>query len=187
MHLTPKDVFQAVKNLKPQIMRFPGGCFADTYNWQDGIGDRDKRPTKQNSHWKGIEENNFGTDEFIHFCRDLGCESLICINFGSGTPEDAAEWVEYCNGDGDTKNGSKRIKNGLKESFNVRFWEVGNETYADWEIGHCSAKEYVSRYLEFYKKIKEKDNNIKIIACGGDGNSLSQDWNKILHYPLHCP
>jgi len=190
-----KEVVRAAKELKPGIIRFPGGCFADCYHWEDGIGPRDKRPTRENLHWKGNEENNFGTDEFIKFCRNIGCEPMICINFGSGTPEEAANWVEYCNGGIDTPYGKLRAENGNPEPYNVKYWEIGNEIFGNWETGHCTVDEFAERYMEFYIAMKEKDSSIEIFACGGDGNSLSQEWNDILlkktngmldYITLHC-
>lgn len=175
-----EGVVKAAKDLKPGIMRFPGGCFADCYHWEDGIGAKDNRPTRVNLHWKGNEENNFGTDEFIMFCRNTGCEPLICVNFGAGTPEEAANWVEYCNGSLETKYGKLRAANGHPEAYQVKYWEIGNETFGDWEIGHCTAREYAEKYLDFYRAMKEKDPGIEIIACGGDGNDLSQEWNRTL-------
>jgi alpha-N-arabinofuranosidase len=84
------DVMDLIKSLKPSILRFPGGCAADCYFWEDGIGPRDQRPSRENKHWGGIEQNQFGTDEYISLCKEIGSEPLICINFGSSTPEDAA-------------------------------------------------------------------------------------------------
>lgn len=175
-----KNVLNATKDMKCGIMRFPGGCFADSYDWRDGISVREQRPVVENIHWKGFEDNSFGTDEFIKFCRNTDCEPLICINFGSGTPELAAQWVEYCNGDESTEYGKLRIANGNTQPFNVKYWEIGNETFGDWEIGHCTAEEFADRYLAFYDAMKKADPDIKIIACGGNGNEYSQDWNKAL-------
>lgn len=175
-----KNVLKATKDMKCGIMRFPGGCFADTYDWKDGVGIREQRPIVENKHWKGFEDYSFGTDEFIKFCRNTDCEPLICVNFGSGTPEMAAQWVEYCNGDESTEYGKMRIANGNTLPFNVKYWEIGNETFGDWEIGHCTVEEYADIYPAFYNAMKEKDPGIKIIACGGNGNEYSQEWNKVL-------
>lgn len=164
--------------LKPPVLRFPGGCFADCYHWEDGIGETDLRTAKENLHWGGMEENDFGTDEFIVLCRYLGCEPMICINFGTGTPQEAANWVEYCNGGPQTKYGALRARNGHPEPYRVRYWDIGNEAFGDWEIGHSDAKSYAERYLKFHGAMSEKDPGLCFIACGGDGNSLDQTWNK---------
>ncbi len=174
------EVIKYIKKLNPSVMRFPGGCFADCYHWQDGIGEPDFRPARPNAHWDGTEENGFGTDEFIALCRELDCEPMICINFGSGTPEEAAGWVEYCNGAPDSKYGALRAANGHAEPYGVRYWDIGNEAFADWEIGHCDADEYCKRFLDFANAMRKVDPEIKLIACGGDGNSSDQSWNRTL-------
>ena len=173
-------VFQGTQALNPGIMRFPGGCFADCYHWEDGIGPRDRRPTRVNLHWKGNEENNFGTDEYLRFCRNTGCEPLLCVNFGSGTPMEAADWVEYCNGSIMTPYGGLRAGNGHPEPYAVQYWQIGNEVFGDWEIGHCHAGDYAERYLQYCRAMRAKDPTIRILACGGDGNNLSQQWNRTL-------
>ncbi|MGQ9628991.1 MAG: alpha-L-arabinofuranosidase C-terminal domain-containing protein [bacterium] len=169
-----REVAELTRALKPGMLRFPGGCFADVYHWEDGVGPLDERPNTPNEHWGGVESNDFGTDEFIQFCREIGAEPLICLNFGSGTPEEAAAWVEYCNGAPDTKYGNLRARNGHPDPYNVRYWEVGNEIYGVHEVGHCSPGEYAKRYLEFHRAIKEADPDAKVLACG----SVSRDWNE---------
>ena len=173
-----KNVMEYIKPLEPSIMRFPGGCAADCYFWEDGIGQRDMRPSRVNEHWGGIEQNQFGTDEYLAFCREIGCEPLICVNFGSSTPEDAANWVEYCNGDLSTIYGRKRAENGHPEPYNVKYWEIGNEVFGTWEIGHCDAKAYIQKYKKFAFAMRQKDPNITFLACGGDGGNLNQEWNR---------
>lgn len=172
------QVYEHVTALQPPIIRFPGGCFADCYHWEDGVGERDSRPLRFNRHWGGFEDNSFGTDEYIEFCHNVGCEPMICINFGSGTPEEAANWVEYCNGATDTPYGSMRAAGGHSEPYKIKYWDIGNETFGDWEIGHCTAEEYAKKYLRFYRAMSEKDSNIVFMICGGDGDSRSQDWNR---------
>ncbi len=174
------ETLKYIKNLHPPVIRFPGGCFADCYHWEDGIGERDFRPCKANQHWGGWEDNSFGMDEYMEFCEAVGCEPMICINFGTGTPQEAANWVEYCNGSKDSTYGSLRAKNGHPEPYNIKYWDIGNETFGDWEAGHCDSAEYVERYLQFYHTMAEKDDQICFMACAGDGNFLSQDWNQTL-------
>lgn len=174
-----KRVYDAIEESKPSVLRFPGGCFADCYDWKAGVGERDSRPARVNRHWGGIEENNFGTDEFIALCRRLGCEPMICINFGSADEKEAAEWVEYCNGDSSTTYGSLRAKNGHPEPYHVKLWGIGNETWADWEIGNMEAEQYGERYLSFAKAMRAVSPiPLDLILCGGDGNNPSQDWNR---------
>lgn len=173
-----KEVYKHIKALEPPVIRFPGGCFADCYCWTDGIGARDQRPYRFNRHWGGFEDNSFGTDEYMAFCESVGCEPMICVNFGSGTPEEAAAWVEYCNGGEDTFYGKMRAKNGHPQPYHVKYWDIGNETFGDWEIGHCNAEEYGQKYMDFYRAMKEKDENIVFMICGGDGDDRSQQWNE---------
>lgn len=173
-----KEVYEHIRALAPPVIRFPGGCFADCYCWLDGVGERDQRPYRFNRHWGGYEDNSFGTDEYMAFCESIGCEPMICVNFGSGTPEEAAAWVEYCNGGEDTFYGSMRAKNGHPQPYHVKYWDIGNETFGDWEIGHCSAEEYGRKYMDFYRAMKEKDESIVFMICGGDGDDRSQKWNE---------
>jgi len=190
-----KNVLKMICDLKPNILRFPGGCFADSYHWKDGIGERDKRPTVWNQAWGGWETNEVGTDEFIQLCRLANSEPQICVNFGSGSPQEAADWVEYCNGSTETKFGAIRADNGHREPYKVKYWEIGNEIYGPWEIGHCDVETYAKRYLEFYRAMKAVDPDIKIIAVGGDGNDLNLSWLKkflalvgseVDYVSLHC-
>ncbi len=175
-----KNVMEYIKPLGPSIMRFPGGCAADCYFWEEGIGPRDERPSSENEHWGGIEQNQFGTDDYLAFCREVASEPLVCVNFGSSTPEDAEFGVEYCNGDLSTIYGKKRADNGHLEPYNVKYWEIGNEVFGTWEIGHCDAKEYIQKYRKFAYAMKQKDPNITFLVCGGDGGNLDQEWNRIV-------
>lgn len=174
------EVYSHIKALHPPVIRFPGGCFADCYHWEDGVGMRDQRPYRHNCHWGGYEDNSFGTDEYMEFCKAIGCEPMICVNFGSGSAKEAAAWVEYCNGTVDTEYGRIRAENGHSEPYNIKYWDIGNETFGEWEIGHCDASEYARKYLEFYHAMKEKDDSIVFMACAGDGDNRSQKWNEVV-------
>lgn len=174
------NVLSYIKNLNPTILRFPGGCFADCYHWMDGIGNPDLRPARPNLHWGGTEENGFGTDEFLALCLEIGAEPMICVNFGSGTPEEAAAWVEYCNGPADSRYGALRAANGHAAPYGVKYWDIGNEAFAEWEIGHCDADAYCEKFQQFATAMRQIDSGIKLIACGGDGNSSDQSWNETL-------
>lgn len=175
---TWKSVMKKIKELKPGTMRFPGGYVADCYFWEDGVGLPDKRPCKENRHWGGMESNSFGTDEYIRFCSEIEAQPLICVNFGSSTPYDAANWVEYCNGDTSTEYGKKRVINGNIDPYNVKYWEIGNEVFADWETGNCSASDYIKKYVLFAKEMKNRDKKIFLFACGGDAGKPEQSWNE---------
>ncbi|HYF51993.1 MAG TPA: alpha-N-arabinofuranosidase, partial [Planctomycetota bacterium] len=121
------EIIQMLRDSKLPLLRWPGGNFVSGYRWRDGVGPVDQRPTRPNPAWEGLEYNFFGTDEFIAYCKTVGCEPLICVNGGDGTPEEAAAWIEYCNGSLDTPMGKLRAQNGHPEPYNVRLWEVGNE------------------------------------------------------------
>ena len=183
-----QDVLQAVKELKPTVLRAFGGCYSDVYHWKDAIGPRNTRKAVKNLHWgvgelgsiEGVGpdiENQFGTDEFLTFCEEIGAIPYLNVNYSTGTPEEAADWVEYCNGSIDTEYGALRAKNGREKRYNVKFWGIANEIYAFWEKGYEKFPEnYAKKYLEFAKKMREKDPNIKLIACGWENSK----WNQTL-------
>ncbi len=169
------DAVRLWREAKLPILRYPGGNFASGYHWQDGVGPRQKRKTTFNRAWNQPEPNHVGTDEFMAFCRLVGCEPFICVNAGDGTPEEAAAWVEYCNGAATTRFGRLRAENGHPEPYGVRIWQVGNEIWGSWQIGHCSREEYAERYERFHRAMKAADPTIHLIACGQDLN-----WNEPL-------
>ncbi|MEM2936143.1 MAG: alpha-L-arabinofuranosidase C-terminal domain-containing protein [Candidatus Bathyarchaeia archaeon] len=173
LHGLRKDVLEVVKEIRPPIIRWPGGNFASGYHWEDGIGPRERRPVKYDLAWEAEEPNQFGTDEFIAFCREVGAEPYICVNAGSGTPEEAAHWVEYCNRRGNSLYASKRVENGHPEPFNVKYWGIGNEMYGAWQIGHMNAADYAKSTVEFAKLMRRVDPTIRLVAVGCD----QDDWN----------
>lgn len=169
-----KDVLQAVKDLRVPILRWPGGNFASGYHWMDGIGPKDKRPRRMELAWHAVESNRFGTDEFLTYCAEIGAEPYICINMGNGTMDEAAAWVEYCNGTADTYYANLRRANGREEPYGVKYWGLGNEVYGQWQIGHKSAEDYAKAALEYAKVMKWVDPNISLIACGAN----DPDWDR---------
>jgi alpha-N-arabinofuranosidase len=162
------DVVRLWREARLPLLRYPGGNFASGYHWQDGVGPRGKRRTTLNRPWNQPEPNHVGTDEFIAFCRAVGCEPMICVNAGDGTPEEAAAWLEYCNGGPTTRYGRLRAENGHPEPYAIRYWEIGNELYGRWQIGHCTPEEYAERYERFHRALKAVDPSIHIIANGQD-------------------
>ena len=122
-----QDVLEKAKGLRPAILRWPGGTFANTYHWMDAIGPLPQRRKRKNLIWGGIVDNAFGTAEFIQYCRALGAEPMLCVNMASGTAQEAAEWVEYCNGPVTSEYGRIRVERGHPEPYNVKFWSLGNE------------------------------------------------------------
>jgi alpha-N-arabinofuranosidase len=169
------EVVAFMKEASLPLLRFPGGNFASGYHWKDGVGPADDRPILPNPAWPEIEWNDVGTDEWLQLCHLVGCKPLICVNAGNGTPEEAAEWVEYCNGGIDTPMGAFRAANGHPQPYNVKYWEVGNELYGDWQIGHTGPEEYAERYTRFREAMLAVDPTVHVIANGNDAG-----WNAAL-------
>lgn len=163
------DTLALLKELNAPIYRWPGGNFVSGYHWRDGIGPRDKRPTRKNPAWKGIEPNDFGLDEFLMFCRTLNTEPYIVVNTGLGSVEEAVAELEYVNGAETTPMGRLRAQNGHPEPYGVTYWGVGNEMYGDWQLGHVPLEEYAKRHNAFAEALKAKDPNIKLVAVGDSG------------------
>lgn len=142
-----KDVVEAFRELKVPVLRWPGGCFADTYHWKDGIGPKEDRPSIVNVHWGGVtEDNSFGTHEFLNFCELIGTEPYLSINVGSGTVQEAAEWVEYCTSANESPMTELRKKNGREDPWEVKYWGIGNE---NWGCGGNMTPEY---YANVYRQ-----------------------------------
>jgi len=173
-----KDVVEAMKALNMPVLRWPGGCFADEYHWRDGIGPQKDRKVMVNTNWGGVtEDNSFGTHEFLELCRQVGCEPYITGNVGSGTVREMSEWVEYLNSDGDSTVVRERRKNGQQDSWGVRFWGVGNES---WGCGGLMRPEYYAdeyrRYQNFCRQYGE--NKLYKIACGP--SDADENWTEVL-------
>jgi alpha-L-arabinofuranosidase len=168
------DVLAALKNLGVPQLRWPGGCFADEYHWMDGIGDRSKRPSMFNSHWGGVVENNhFGTHEFLDLCELLGIEPYVCLNVGSGTVQEAMEWVEYMTSPADSPMANLRRANGRDNPWKVPFLAVGNES---WGCGGNMRAEFCADNFRRYNTFVKNYSDVKIqrIACGASGGDY--DW-----------
>ncbi|MGZ5255486.1 MAG: alpha-N-arabinofuranosidase, partial [Flavitalea sp.] len=124
------DIIAALQKLKVPNLRWPGGCFADTYHWKDGIGPKDKRPTMVNKWWGGVtEDNSFGTHDFLEMCKKIGAEPYLAGNVGSGTVQELSDWVQYVNLDGVSPMSNLRKENGQDKPWNVQYWGVGNEAW----------------------------------------------------------
>ena len=141
------DVMDALRKIKVPIIRWPGGCFADDYHWQDGIGPRDQRPSRVNIHWDAIESNAFGTHEFMGLCDQLDAIPYINMNVGSGTPKEMRDWLEYLNFPGETTLTRQRAANGHPEPFQALYIGIGNESWGCG--GHMTPEYYASEYRRF--------------------------------------
>ena len=148
------DVMAALAELQMTIMRYPGGNFASGYHWEDGVGPRVDRPTVRELAWQSIETNAFGTDEFIKLCRKMSWEPMLAVNLGTGSPEEARNWVEYCNSAPGTQYADQRVGNGTKDPYGVKYWCLGNEMDGPWQLGHVPADQYAIRAQQAAKMMK---------------------------------
>lgn len=169
-----QDVLEAMRRLRPPVLRWPGGNFASGYHWMDGVGPPEERPRRFDLAWRKEESNRFGTEEFIAYCRALGTEPCLCANLGSGTLDEAAAWVEYCNATTDTHYANLRRRHGSPEPHGVRYWGLGNEVWGFWQVGHKTAAQYAEQAREYGKAMKWVDPSIQLVACGA-GN-VDWDW-----------
>ena len=174
------DVINALKKLKIPVLRWPGGCFADTYHWKDGVGPKDKRPSMLNIWWGNVkEDNSFGTNEFLNMCEELNTEPYISVNVGSGTVQDVADWVKYV----DHKEGTSpmtdlREKNGRTKPWHVKYWGIGNEAWGCG--GNMTAEYYANVYRQYATFMSNWNNTDRIfrIASGASGNDYH--WTEVL-------
>lgn len=167
-----KDVIAEVKGLGVPIIRYPGGNFVSGYHWLDGVGPKDKRPTVLERAWNSIEPNQFGTNEFIDWCKLVGTEPLLGFNLGTGTPEMAVAYVEYCNLEKGTKWSDLRRAHGYEQPHKVKYWCMGNEMDGPWQMGHMTAREYGRKARDSARQIRVVDPDTKLIACGSSNTIL---------------
>jgi alpha-N-arabinofuranosidase len=163
-----KDVLEVTRRLKPTCIRWPGGLFVSDYHWMDGIGPRDKRPARLNRSWLGYTNNDVGIDEFVALCRKLNSEPYVCVNVGTGSPEEAAALVEYANGGHNTKYGRLRIANGHLEPYRIKAWNLGNEEYSP-VLGGTRGLGYAKTFEAFAKAMRSVDPSIELVAVGFPG------------------
>jgi alpha-N-arabinofuranosidase len=169
-----KDVIAEVKQLSVPVMRYPGGNFVSGYNWLDGVGPKDKRPTVLERAWNSIETNQFGTNEFVEWCRLVDTEPLLAANLGTGTPEMAAAYVEYCNLEKGTRWSDLRREHGYEQPHKVKYWCLGNEMDGPWQIGHMPAREYGRKARDAARQIRVVDPGTQLIACGSSNTIMPQ-------------
>lgn len=172
-----KDLFEALKDLQIPVLRWPGGCFADEYHWRDGIGPRENRPQMINSNWGGtVEDNSFGTHEFLNLCEMLGTEPYISGNVGSGTVEEIAKWVEYMTAEGGTL-AEERAKNGRKEPWKVKYFGVGNESWGCG--GNMTAQFYSDMYKRYAIYCRNYDGN-RLFKIASGASDYDYNWTRTL-------
>jgi len=176
-----KNYIDAMKELKITNIRWPGGNFLMGYNWQDGIGPKDKRPARINMAWGGIDNNHVGTDEWFALNKAIGSENIVAVNLGLGTIQDAAYWLEYCNYPKGTYYSDLRAKNGHPAPYKVKIWDLGNEVDGKpWELGHKNAEDYIEVAREAAKAMVAVDKNIELVGCGSSWYSKNEwdNWNR---------
>ena len=179
------DVLGALGRLRMSAMRYPGGNFVSGYHWRDGVGPRAGRPTVRDLAWQSLEPNTFGTDEFIALCRMMEWTPMLSVNLGTGTPEEARDWVEYCNCPPGSREADRRAANGHPQPYGVKLWCLGNEMDGTWQLGHVPAAEYAIRAQQAAKMMKECDRTIETVACGSctTGMATYMDWDRqVLEY-----
>lgn len=170
-----KDVVGALQELKVPLLRWPGGCFADTYHWKDGIGPKQQRPSMINVHWGGVtEDNSFGTHEFLDFCELIGADPYINLNVGTGTVQEAAEWMEYVTSSNESPMTKLRKQNGREKPWNVRYWAAGNET---WGCGGNMRPEYYTDLFRQYASFMRAP-GVYRIASGA--NVEDYNWTEVM-------
>lgn len=174
-----KDVVDALKKLKVPNLRWPGGCFADTYHWKDGVGPKAKRPTMINTWWGGVtEDNSFGTHDFLNMCELIGAEPYLAGNVGSGTVQELSEWVQYVNFDGISPMSNWRKENGRDKPWNVKYWGVGNEA---WGCGGNMKPEYYANiYRQYATFMTDWSNSSKLFRIASGANSSDYNWTEVL-------
>jgi alpha-L-arabinofuranosidase len=174
VHGMRRDTLELIKKLHSPIIRWPGGNFVSGYDWKDGIGDRDRRPPRWERAWNDVEDNDFGIDEFMVFCREVKIEPLVVVNTGLGSVELAAEEVEYINGPATSRWGAVRAKNGHAQPYAVKWWGIGNEMFGNWQLGNVATEQYALRHNAFVKAMRRVDPGIQVVAVGAPGQ-----WNDV--------
>src|SRR6266536_678494 len=175
-----KDVLEEIRHLGVPIIRYPGGNFVSGYNWLDGVGPKKDRPRVLNLASNSIESNQFGTNDFLAWCRAVGTEPLLAVNLGTGTPERAANLVEYCNVEGGTRWSDLRRQHVVEKPYSIKYWCLGNEMDGPWQLGHMPAKEYGLKARDAALQMRTVDPSIKLVACGSSEVTMPTylEWDR---------
>ena len=174
------DLLEEIRGMRVPMVRYPGGNFVSGYNWLDGVGPVENRPRQLDRAWNSMESNRFGTNEFMAWCKAVGTLPLMGLNLGTGTPEQAADLLEYCNVARGTRWSDLRRQHGIAEPYNVRNWCLGNEMDGPWQIGDMSATEYGLKAADAARQMRAVDPSVRLIACGSSGTGLPTylDWDR---------
>jgi alpha-L-arabinofuranosidase len=173
------DVIKALREMKIPNLRWPGGCFADTYHWKDGVGPKAERPSMVNKWWGGVtEDNSFGTHDFLNLCERLGADPYLAANVGSGTVKELADWVQYVNHDGGSPMADWRRKNGRKDPWKVKYWGVGNEMWGCG--GHMTPEHYADVYKQYATFMTDWRNNDGLYRIASGANVDDYNWTEVL-------
>ena len=173
------DIIDALKKLKIPNLRWPGGCFADTYHWKDGIGPKDKRPTMVNKWWGGVtEDNSFGTHDFLNMCELLGAEPYLSANVGSGTVQELADWVQYSNFNGKSPMSDLRTQNGRTAPWKVKMWGIGNEAWGCG--GNMKPDYYANEYRKYATFISDWENRGGLMRIASGASDADYNWTETL-------
>ncbi len=178
-----EDVLEAVEGLNVSILRYPGGNFVSNYHWKDGVGPEEERPTRMELAWHRLESNHFGTNEFMEYAKMLGTEPYFAVNLGTGTIEEAQQWVEYTNIAEGPYYAELRKEHGYPEPHNIKYWSLGNEMDGFWQMGHLNAEDYSKKAREAAKLMRLTDPTIKLVATGSSNMRPGADpmeWNRII-------
>jgi alpha-L-arabinofuranosidase len=167
-----QDVLALTRELGATIVRYPGGNFLSGYNWEDGVGPREQRPRRLDLAWGSTETNEFGTNEFITWCRAADVEPMFAVNLGTRGPDDARHFIEYCNHPGGTHYSDLRKSHGFEKPHNIRFWCLGNEMDGPWQICQKTAEEYGRIAQETAKVMRWVDPGVQLTACGSSNRSM---------------
>ena len=175
-----KDVMDEIRQLRVPIIRYPGGNFVSGYHWLDGVGPKKDRPRVLDKAWNTLEPNQFGTNEFMAWCKNVGARPLMGLNLGTGTTEMAAALVEYCNVEKGTKWSDLRRSHGVEQPYKVEHWCLGNEMDGPWQIGHMTATEYGLKAQDAARQMHYVDPSLKLIACGSSGPFMPTylEWDR---------
>ena len=177
-----KDLIQELKTLGVPTVRIPGGNYCSNYHWKYGVGPREQRPVRLEMAWHGLDTNEVGTDEYLYWTEACGMEPALTTNLGTGTAEEAADWVEYCNVEKGTLYSDLRIKNGHAAPYKVKTWYVGNEMDGSWQIGFLDPKEYGRKARHACDMMRWVDPNLELIVCGSSTPLSAQrmEWDRIV-------